>query len=76
MGPFSACGGVLADTAWPTRTLGLTAMRPSLKASHVWGAELFDLSWLFSSRRKALTLLTHHYSFLRCLTFELTGRRR
>jgi hypothetical protein len=32
--------------------------------------------WLFSSRRQALTLLAHHRPFLRCLTFELSGRQR
>ena len=34
------------------------------------------LSWLFSSRRKALTLLEYHQLVFRCLTFELSGRRR
>ena len=33
-------------------------------------------SWLFSPRRKALTLVANHSAVLRCLTFELTGRQR
>jgi hypothetical protein len=33
-------------------------------------------SWLFSPRRQALTLLACHWPCLRCLTFELSGRRR
>ena len=33
-------------------------------------------SWLFSPRRKALTLVANHRAFLRCLTFELSWHRR
>jgi hypothetical protein len=72
--PLAASSG--STRAQSRMASGLAVASP---VQPVWGRTVLGglaASWLFSPRRQALTLLTRHYSHLRCLTFELSGRQR
>jgi hypothetical protein len=72
--PLAASSG--STRARARMASGLAVVSP---VQPVWGRAVsrgFAASWLFSSRRQALTLLAHHRPCLRCLTFELSRPRR